>query len=613
MTTASIGSNISSLLTLNTGVLQGCVLSPILYSLYTYNCVTTHSSSVIVKFSDDTMVLGLITDNDETAYREEVRTLTHWCQENNLSLNINKTKELVVDFRRQDREHNHITIDGTQVERVSSFKFLGVHITEDLTWSTQTEAVVKKAHQHLFFLGWLTKSSFYTCLHRGEHPDRLHHLLVSPPAPPSTAKLCRECCGQPGTLPEECFLPSKTSTPGNSSSFSEGPADTQSRQQKVKELLKNPSLKRDMHLAVQQSLHDKLLELGIEPAVGGLSKTTFDSAMARVVSERQQRQRECAEYRKMQKVLSQNLDRRVKERSTRPVAKPKQSGHVRTLPQSRPRSNSLPVTVTKVVSGPLARRQYTPQPAHQNNTATRPTTSTQMAPHKIPLFSQDEDSSEEEESNKDSPQAQKATVKSHSPGVQQRTAPPALASFQKAAQSSGSQQAPVFSKMEVTVQESESEWTEGSEMEEISLDQLQKHTDQNGNVPKTSCSYVKALSNNLEKQPADQGHKKTAGIAIPDKPAGVTNTNDAVWEIKHTDFVDDNDDDWDISSLEDVPPAHKSSSAPVKNSIDKSLDTSTSVWGTFTGRGQEPGLKDTGSTLKSSIVTVSDWDDSDGT
>ncbi|KAB5583866.1 hypothetical protein PHYPO_G00100700 [Pangasianodon hypophthalmus] len=394
----------------------------------------------------------------------------------------------------------------------------------------------------------------------------------------------------------------------DSSSFSEGPAESQSRQQKVKELLKNPSLKRDMHLAVQQSLHDKLLQLGIEPAVGGLSKTTFDSALARVVSERQQRQRECTEYRKMQKDLSQNLDRRVKERSTRPVAKPKQSGHVRTLPQSRPRSNSLPVTVTKVASGPLARRQYTPQPAHQNNTSTRPTTSTPMAPHKVPRFSQDEDSSEEEESTKDSPQAQKATVKSHSPGVQQHTAPPALASFQKAAQSSGSHQAPVFSKMEVTVQESESEWTEGSEMEEISLDQLQKHTDQNGNVPKTSCSYVKALSNNLEKQPADQGHKRTAGVAIPDKPTGVTNTNDAVWEIK-----DDNDDDWDISSLEDVPPAHKSGSAPVKNSIDKSLDTSTSVWGTFTGKGQEPGLKDTGSTLKSSIVTVSDWDDSDGT
>ncbi len=60
-------------------------------------------------FADDTTVIGLITDNDETAYREEVSTLTKWCQENHLSLNIDKTKELVVDYRRQSREHTTIT------------------------------------------------------------------------------------------------------------------------------------------------------------------------------------------------------------------------------------------------------------------------------------------------------------------------------------------------------------------------------------------------------------------------------------------------------------------------------------------------------------------------
>ncbi len=59
-----VGSNISSLLTLNTGAPQGCVLSPLLYSLYTYDCVATHSSNVINKFADDTTVVGLITDDD---------------------------------------------------------------------------------------------------------------------------------------------------------------------------------------------------------------------------------------------------------------------------------------------------------------------------------------------------------------------------------------------------------------------------------------------------------------------------------------------------------------------------------------------------------------------
>jgi hypothetical protein len=105
------------------------VLSPLLYYLFTHDCVVTHASNSIVKFADDTTVVGLITNNDETAYREEVRALGMWCQENNLSTNINKTKELILDFRKQQREHPPIHIDRTAVEKVESFKFLSVHIS----------------------------------------------------------------------------------------------------------------------------------------------------------------------------------------------------------------------------------------------------------------------------------------------------------------------------------------------------------------------------------------------------------------------------------------------------------------------------------------------------
>ena len=65
-------------------------------------------------------------------------------QENNLTLNVNKIKEMIVDFRKQQREHPPIHIDGTVVERVVSFKFLGVHITDKLNVSTYTDSVVKK-------------------------------------------------------------------------------------------------------------------------------------------------------------------------------------------------------------------------------------------------------------------------------------------------------------------------------------------------------------------------------------------------------------------------------------------------------------------------------------
>ena len=76
-----VGKNISTPLILNTGAPQGCVLSPVLYSLFTHNRVAMHASNSIIKFADDTTVVSLITNNDETAYREEVRALRMWCQD----------------------------------------------------------------------------------------------------------------------------------------------------------------------------------------------------------------------------------------------------------------------------------------------------------------------------------------------------------------------------------------------------------------------------------------------------------------------------------------------------------------------------------------------------
>ena len=53
----------------------------------------------------------------------------------------------MADFRKQQREQPPIHIDGTVVERVVSFKFLGVHITDKLNWSIHTDSVVKQVQQ----------------------------------------------------------------------------------------------------------------------------------------------------------------------------------------------------------------------------------------------------------------------------------------------------------------------------------------------------------------------------------------------------------------------------------------------------------------------------------
>ena len=59
---------------------------------------------------------------------------------------------MIVNYRKKRKEHVPILIDGAAVERVESFKFVGVHITNKITWSKHIKTVVKRARQNLFSL-----------------------------------------------------------------------------------------------------------------------------------------------------------------------------------------------------------------------------------------------------------------------------------------------------------------------------------------------------------------------------------------------------------------------------------------------------------------------------
>lgn len=74
------------------------MFSPVLFTLLTHDCTARFSSNHIIKFADDTTVVSLITNDDDTLYREEVGQLIRWCKNNNLSLNVEKTKEVVLDY-----------------------------------------------------------------------------------------------------------------------------------------------------------------------------------------------------------------------------------------------------------------------------------------------------------------------------------------------------------------------------------------------------------------------------------------------------------------------------------------------------------------------------------
>ena len=106
-----VGQALSSLLTTNTGAPQGCVLSPALFVLYTADCRSKEDGNVMVKFADDTSLSGLIQE-DDSSYRQAVEELIEWCDRNYLELNVTKTKELVINFRRAKVNRDPIVIRG---------------------------------------------------------------------------------------------------------------------------------------------------------------------------------------------------------------------------------------------------------------------------------------------------------------------------------------------------------------------------------------------------------------------------------------------------------------------------------------------------------------------
>ncbi|RXN23579.1 RNA-directed DNA polymerase from mobile element jockey-like protein [Labeo rohita] len=101
---------------------------------------------------------------DEVAYREEVLKLATWCSENNLALNTKKTKEIIVDFRRHSTDLAPLYINGECVERVHTFRFLGVFISDNISWTVNTTAIIKKAQQRLYFLRVLRKHNLGSSL-----------------------------------------------------------------------------------------------------------------------------------------------------------------------------------------------------------------------------------------------------------------------------------------------------------------------------------------------------------------------------------------------------------------------------------------------------------------
>ena len=116
------------------------MLSPALFTIYTNDCSSESDNCVIVKYADDTVILGLISDENEVSYRQEIENMTEWCRAHNLLLNVKKTKEVIFDFRKRSTVLNQVCIENAGVEIVNNYKYLGMVLSTKLgSFAAQTD------------------------------------------------------------------------------------------------------------------------------------------------------------------------------------------------------------------------------------------------------------------------------------------------------------------------------------------------------------------------------------------------------------------------------------------------------------------------------------------
>ena len=138
------GATFSSSFSVNIGVKQGCVLSPILFSLFLNDLVDALPNGVYVAntnikvllYADDIVVLA----DSPSELQEMIVSLYDYCSTWSLNVNLDKSKVLV--FRSSNRINSNLKFNygSREIEIVNSYKYLGVEITFNLSYLKHLEA-----------------------------------------------------------------------------------------------------------------------------------------------------------------------------------------------------------------------------------------------------------------------------------------------------------------------------------------------------------------------------------------------------------------------------------------------------------------------------------------
>ena len=143
-----IGNSLSNWKSPNGGIPQGTKLGLILFPVMTNNLLRNWHLGIT--FVDDTTALEILPRNGISLLNHAIHQFS---TEYHMKLNPKKCKEMIIKFM-----HNFnfslrpIVIGNNIVERVNTYKLLGVIISDDLKWTHHIEYISKKASKRLYSL-----------------------------------------------------------------------------------------------------------------------------------------------------------------------------------------------------------------------------------------------------------------------------------------------------------------------------------------------------------------------------------------------------------------------------------------------------------------------------
>ena len=124
---------------------QGSILGPLLFLIF-INDLPNATRFFIKLYADDT-VLCFDDDNFKTLIsnvNSELENIYKWLAANKLTLNIKKSKYMIISKRKFPMEYLGIMFNGKELKSCESYKYLGVYFDKDLNWKTHIQYITQK-------------------------------------------------------------------------------------------------------------------------------------------------------------------------------------------------------------------------------------------------------------------------------------------------------------------------------------------------------------------------------------------------------------------------------------------------------------------------------------